>query len=327
VEHVLEIAERLAEEVLFPRALTTDRADVVPAELLDVLAEAGFYGLAGPSDAGGLGIDPAVAPAIVETLASGCLTTTFVWAQHHRSVLHAASGPAALRDEWLAALCTGSKRAGVAFAGLRRPDPPVLTARRTDGGWIFDGYAPWISGWGRIDVVDVAARDEDRIVWAFVDARKGDGLTVEPLTLAAVNASATVRATFHHYRVPDERVAAIQPFDEWRTQDERGLRMNGSFALGVTRRCCALLGRSLLDGELAAARRRLDEAGVDDMPHARAAASALAVRAASRLVISGGGSSLIVDSNAQRLMREAVFVLVMGQTASIRAAQLEGGWP
>jgi alkylation response protein AidB-like acyl-CoA dehydrogenase len=45
---VLSTAERLADEVLFPAALTTDTADAVPVDLLDTLAEAGLYGLSGP---------------------------------------------------------------------------------------------------------------------------------------------------------------------------------------------------------------------------------------------------------------------------------------
>jgi len=35
---VIVAAERLADELLFPAALATDRSDVVPVELLDALA-------------------------------------------------------------------------------------------------------------------------------------------------------------------------------------------------------------------------------------------------------------------------------------------------
>src|SRR5919201_5733966 len=54
---VVATAERLAEEVLLPAALTTDRADSVPVEQLDALARAGLYGLSGPAAAGGLEAD------------------------------------------------------------------------------------------------------------------------------------------------------------------------------------------------------------------------------------------------------------------------------
>jgi hypothetical protein len=41
------------------------------------------------------------------------------------------------------------------------------------------------------------------------------------------------------------------------------------------------------------------------------------------LVVTGGGRSITMDHHAQRLAREALFLLVFGQTASIRAAQID----
>ncbi len=103
-------------------------------------------------------------------------------------------------------LCLGTRRAGVAFAGLRRPGPPILVARRAPGGWVLDGTAPWVTGWGRIDVIHVAARDGDQVVWALVDAAEGPSLGIEVLPLAAVAASGTVTVRFRGHAVPDERV-------------------------------------------------------------------------------------------------------------------------
>ncbi len=322
---LLATAARIAEETLFPAALDTDRSPLVPAALLDQLAAAGLYGLAGPVEAGGLGADPATRSAVTELLSSGCLTTTFVWTQHHGAVRTLAElSPEPVRRHWLARLCAGTSRAGVAFAGLRRPGPPVLTARRRDGDWVLQGMAPWVTGWGRIDLVHVAARDDHgQVVWALVDAEASESLHVQVLPLAAVAASGTVTLRFQGHRVPDERVTLVEDFGAWRARDAAGLRPNGAFALGVTRRCCALLGPSELDAELEAARDQLARAGVEELPAARARASLLAMRAASRLVIAGGGRSMLADNHAQRLAREATFLLVFGQTASIRQAELE----
>lgn len=44
---VVETAQRIADDVLFPAALATDAADAVPVELLDQLATAGLYALGG----------------------------------------------------------------------------------------------------------------------------------------------------------------------------------------------------------------------------------------------------------------------------------------
>ena len=93
--------------MLFPEAMEVDAADSVPAAHLDRLAAAGLYGAAAPRDAGGLDLDPVTMGLVVEALAGGCLATAFVWLQHHGLVRNLASGPPALRDEWLGTLARG----------------------------------------------------------------------------------------------------------------------------------------------------------------------------------------------------------------------------
>src|SRR5262245_23625000 len=96
---VVELARAIAEDVVFPAAPATDAADLVPRANLDALADAGLYGLAVPAASGGLDVELGTQYRVVEALASGCLTTTFVWLQHRnptRALL--ATGNAALRD-------------------------------------------------------------------------------------------------------------------------------------------------------------------------------------------------------------------------------------
>jgi alkylation response protein AidB-like acyl-CoA dehydrogenase len=320
---VVETAQRLADEVLFPAALATDAADAVPVELLDALADAGLYGLAGPTAAGGLDADFGTVCAVVEALASGCLTTAFVWVQHLGAVLAVASSEnAALRDEWLRPLCRGEGRTGLALGGAV-PGPARLTARETGGGWAFDGSSPFVSGWGRIDVVHTAARTEDRrVVWALVDAAETATLAVERVELAALNATATVRATFRARPVPAGRVTSVSPFREGPTPPEV-LRIHASLALGVAARCCRLLGPSPLDDQRADCRAELDRLDPETIEAARASAGELALRAAAALMTSRGSRSLLVGDHAQRLAREALFVLVYALRPGSRDALLE----
>jgi alkylation response protein AidB-like acyl-CoA dehydrogenase len=321
---VVEVARRIGDQALFPAAMATDAADAVPVEHLDLLAEAGLYGLAGPPEAGGLGADLATVSAVAEALAGGCLTTAFVWVQHHGLVRTVAGqAPPALRSAWLAPLCTGERRAGLALGGLL-PGPPRLRARPAGGGWVLDGTSPWVTGWTRIDVLQLAARGpDDTLVWLLVDATDGPGLTVERQRLVAVDASVTVRLDFAGFEVPGERLLAVGPYDPAASSAAEVLRVNGSLALGVAGRCCRMLGPCPLDEELAWCRRWLDEAGTDGMPAARAAASDLALRAAAALVVHAGSGSILREEHPQRLAREALFLLVFGTRPGIRASLLE----
>ena len=58
------------------------------------------------------------------------------------------------------------------------------------------------------------------------------------------------------------------------------------------------------------------------MAQARAAASELAVRAAAALAVQVGSQSVTVDQHAQRLAREAMFLLVFGSRPRIKNALL-----
>ena len=322
-QQIVSVAQQLADNVLFPKALATDAAETVPRDLLDLMADAGLYGLSGPTWAGGMDADFGTAGEVFEALAGGCLTTTFVWAQHVGTVRAAAASESPHARDWVEPLCRGTCRSGLALAGVQ-PGPPQLRAHRVDGGWLLAGSSPWISGWGRIDVIHTSARDEDdNVVWSLVDAQESPSLRVERLALVALNATATVRADFDELFVPDERVTSIVPPEQWSEPVPAVLRIHAAFALGVTGRCCRLLGPSPLDDELAACRSALDSATVETMPRARAMASDLTLRAAVALMSVVGSRSLLLDDHAQRLAREALFVSVYASRPPVRAALLE----
>jgi alkylation response protein AidB-like acyl-CoA dehydrogenase len=225
----------LADDLLFPDATRVDGLDVLPVGHLDALAAVGLYGAPVPIQAGGLGLDLATYCAVVEDLASGCLATTFVWLQHRGLVMTlAADGtPAALRDRWLGPACRGQVRGGTALGGLM-PGPPRLRARPDRGGWRLDGDAPWVTGWGLIDLLLVVARGpEDSVVSLVMDATAQPGLSVTRERLTAVHASVTVRLGFDGVLVPGERRAGQEPFDPAEALRPDQMRVNGSLALGL----------------------------------------------------------------------------------------------
>ena len=320
---IVDRAREIAEELLLPRATDTDAADLVPRENLDAIAGAGLYGLTGPRDAGGRDADFETYLGVIDALASGCLATTFIWLQHPGVVRAVAGANRTLRDRYLTPMCRGDIRAGIALGGLLA-HAPGIRARRDGQGWVFDGDAPWVTGWGRIDVLQVAGVGEGaNIVYALIDAKPTAAMDVgAPLDLVALRSSATAAVRFRGLRVDDGAVTHIQPLAEREGQDHLTLRGHAALATGVASRCISLIGETPLAGQLDRVRRRLASAAPEEMPAAKAAAAALAHRAAAALVVSSGSRSLLRSQQADRLAREALFLLVFGSRPKVRAALL-----
>ncbi|GAA3392338.1 acyl-CoA dehydrogenase family protein [Cryptosporangium minutisporangium] len=321
-------AQHIADDVLFPAAIEVERSGRVPKTHLDLLAEKGFYSLAAPEELTTLDLPdyPAV-QRVVELLAGGCLTTAFVWVQHHGAMSAAAkTSNETIRAEYLAPLAAGARRAGMAIGAAARPGPPMLRATAVPGGWRFTGTAPWVTGWDMVDTLYVAARQEDDVlVWALVDATESASMTVRPLEMIAVQASRTVTLEFHDHFVPDDRVTALQPRSEYLEGDAESLRFTGSLARGVADRAIRLMGEdgAALSAELASVRERLQQAAPQDVPVGRAVSSEFALRAAAALFVHQGSSSVLIDSHPQRLLREAAFLLNFGTRPTIRQSLLD----
>ena len=332
---MLERAHTIAEEVLFPAAPEVDVQSVIPRGHFDLLAEQGFYGLAAGAQHGGTEVDFPSLAAILETLSGGCLTTTFTWMQHHgvvRSLTRTASTE--LREKYLAAAIRGELRGGVAYAGAI-PRPPRLWASATDGGWLLNGEAPFVTGWGLIDVLLVSARNraiaaggsEGTIISGLIDAVAGAGITVEQLQMVAAQGSNTVRLRFADYLLPLEKVTAEVSHQDFLAGQHRNARLNGCPPMGIATRCIRMIGEAgraeiaeVLNAEQSAIRRRLD-GGLDDpatLPAARAAAAELAYRSAGALVVAVGSSGILARQHAQRLVREATFTLVTAGRPEIK---------
>ena len=315
---LVDRAAQLADNHLFPSALEVDASGVVPSLQLDLVRDAGFHGLFTPVEFGGLGASPETQWAVHESLSGGCLTTSFVWAQHAGPSKAAIETTGPMRQRWAEALATGESRGGVAFAHLNRPGPPVLLAEPRAGGWEFSGSAPFVTGWGHIDVVLTAARHNDSVVWAMLDAQDCETISSRRLTLAAIDSAVTVELSFDKHPVAEASVISVENFAEWTDRYRKGLRANGSNPLGVAARAAKLLGPSLLDGQLIDARDRINAATVEELPAARALLGDLCVRATSALIANVGGSALFMEQQAQRLARESLFLLVQGQTPEIK---------
>jgi alkylation response protein AidB-like acyl-CoA dehydrogenase len=255
----------------------------------------------------------------------------------------------ALRERWLRRLAGGEALAGVAFTHLRRPGPPAVRAERSGAGWRIHGEIAWLTSWHLADTFLVGAQTGDDVVWCLAPLREVAGVQVVPLRLMAMSGTSTVRLRLDDVSVDDDDVALVEPLAAWRAADAAKTADVNPAVFGVTREAVDRLRalaeqrddpaaalaadaveRQLLDLRAAAyalvdevaARERVDER-VDERLRLRAEAHVLACRATQALVAAWSGRAVALDAPAQRLAREALFLLVQGQTGAVRAATLE----
>jgi alkylation response protein AidB-like acyl-CoA dehydrogenase len=327
---LVDRAHEIADAVLFPRAVEVDATSQIPNAHWRALADAGLYGIAVPAELGGPDLELADITEILEAVASGCLATAFTWMQHH-GVIAALSATAntPLRESILPGAAAGSIRCGVAFAGVV-PVPPRMRAERVAGGWRLSGHAPFVSGWGIIDLLQISAGDADSgdIVSAIVRAEPQHGIeTVTPQSLFVANATRTVSLDVDGLMITDDRVVNRVSRADFMANQNVGSRLNGTLPLGVARRCATLLevageteAAAALRREAHAIRSRLDE-GVGDselLLAARSDGGELAVRASAALIASAGGSAILRSSVAQLLARDAMFTLVAASRPELK---------
>ncbi|MGW5657035.1 acyl-CoA dehydrogenase family protein [Streptomyces humi] len=327
-------ARHLADTLLSPAAERVDQ-EGVPAGHIEAIKRSGLLGVSAPVAYGGSAAPAAVVRETAEILAGACCSTWFVQTQHHTPVQTLAATELPVRARLLGPLARGELLCGVAYAHLRSYPRLPVRVRREAGGRRFDGTVPWYTGWGLNDVLLLAGvTEDDEALFAFVEAREQPGLRPsEPMRLAALTASRTVSLDLDGLWVPEEAVALRVPYGQWAAADRPKPRNAGPAVFGVARAALALVAAEYagpLRARLDEVRRRAYALADHPVPHehteerlaVRAEAFTLLRTATTAAVVAGGGRAMSLDNRAQRLAREALFLLVQGQTGESRAAHL-----
>lgn len=352
---LLAEVETYAARVLRPAALETDRLGVTDQTVRD-LAELGALNHLAPADHGGAELDRAADRRLHEIIAGACFNTWLVWAQHGPQVgrIRQALDDSGrllepLDPELGGRILRGEVFLGAALSDVRRYPDRYVAARRTATGWSFDGTISWVSGWGLNEWLGVAGVDDSdpsgpRVVYGLIPV--GEGVHAEPLRLSAANGSRTERVTLHGVAVPEHRVIAVQDLETWRAADVSAAADARPHHFG--------LAATVLDELRASSHQdanRVAEVWAPRVDRIREQAYAitdqvtaagpgapqrvnerLALKVAGgealatltrALLVSRAGHGLTDDDTAQLHARSALFVLVQGQTAAVREAQLK----
>jgi alkylation response protein AidB-like acyl-CoA dehydrogenase len=344
-DHPLVVAtSEYAERELRPRALETD-ASKVRATVIDDLRRLGLLNHLAPLAHGGAEADRPVDRRIHEILAGACFNTWLVWAQHAPSIarLSAWRGQRPDADHPLVdAVLRGELLVGAGISDVRRFPDRYIAARRTPGGWVFNGTVSWVSGWGLNSVLLIAAVDADseEVVLALVPVE--ERTKASPLHLGAVAGSRTERVDLASVTVRDENVLEVVPLEQWRSKDVAAASDARSHHFGLAATVLEELTAeahplarevaSVWAPRLADIRERaydlIDRAdggesvALTDRLDLKVASGRALATLTQALVIARSGRGLAGTSTAQLHARSALFVLVQGQTDAVREAQL-----
>lgn len=341
-QELVERAEELARGIIAERAAAVDRGAETVAANLQALVEAGLAGLTVPAAYGGDEVSAVAELRVLEALAYGDGTTPFVIAQHYgTSRMLAASANEALRRAVLPSMADGSLLAGFGISQVRREGRPAVAAERREEGYRLHGFIPWMTGYGLFSHAVIAGiLPEGEAVLAWVPFAESAQLRFSaPMELIAMNAAQTVSATCDNFDVGPAEIVSAEPA-------MRRARANATTVpclLGLARACiddlAALAERRNAPDSASAATRlahrlamlrprfygvaaELAEGGPEaPLAEVRAAATQLALDAASTLIVATGGGANALGHPAQRRLRESSIFATWGlSTEAINVA-------
>ncbi len=292
--------------------------------------------------------------AIVEgylALSSACLTTTFIITQRTGACRRiAGSEKDSLKELLLPDLASGDSFATVGISHLttsrRHLAKPVLRARSIDGGYVLDGFSPWVTGapyaehivTGAVLMDGETATEEQLLVVLPTDL---PGVSVPPPEqLVGVSASHTGRVELKNVEIEDRWVLAgpMQNVMSSGIGAGTGGYQTSTLALGLARSAIDFMDgeankRTDLEVPLEALRQDYDTlreelfATVAGSPtcsseELRKRANSLVLRATQSSLATAKGTGYVLGHPAGRWCREALFFLVWSCPQPVLSANL-----
>ena len=346
------------EQTLRQRADALDRQALFdppqawPADSLADCAAAGVYRWFIEADcphADGLGWTPPWIARGYVRLGRACLTTAFVVTQLMgalRRIAKSANTDAATR--WLGPLASGERIATVGISHLttsrRHLGRAVLAAEPVSGGYLLEGYSPWVTGARFADYVVLGAQlSDERQLLACVSTGDPGVQTPAAAELVALGASQTGSVQCKQVFVPESDVLAgpIPNVMASGVGASTGGLQTSALALGLAAQAIDFLDdEAHRRDDLAPAAESLRsqwDAAYNDLlllasaeadpdrctPQSlRTRANSLALRAAQAALSSAKGAGFSRNHVAQRWCRESLFFLVWSCPQPVSQANL-----
>lgn len=341
---------------LAARAEQLDESGDWPAEQLRLFADYGVYQwFAGP-EWGGQAWDQESILRGYLALSGACLTTTFIQTQRDGACRRIeSSSNESLKERLLPGLTSGELFATVGISHLttsrRHVAKPVLQARRASGGFLLDGFSPWVTGADHADYVVLGATlmngDEatslqttGEQLLAAVPSNLPGVSTPPPAKLVGLSASHTGQFKLENVFVAEEWLIAgpVENVMSAGTGAGTGGLGTSTLALGLAKAAIDFISSEAskrpelepprdgllreyeeLETALFAAVRNEPKCTNDEL---RGGANSLVLRATQASLAAAKGAGFVVGHPAGRWCREALFFLVWSCPQPVVSAHL-----
>lgn len=317
----------------------------VPRSHIDLLASVGVHGIAQ---------EVSQQREITERLAGADASTWFCWTQHQTPLNTMVAGgnqsaSTALSERWLKGMQSGENLAAVAFAHVRRGGTPNPVAKKVVDGWELTGTLDWITSWDIADVLMLIAATEDKSQFvifylpiAGFEEKFNSCVIGEPLKLLAMSGTHSRPITFDHTFIGSNFVFSFVDSQDWLSIDSEKTVLPSPAALGVARAAIEQLNEvSIARGQEAGQnaaknlahefeRLRAQAYGAIDNPQTqrselidlRVRVLEFAVTCTVAVITASSGGAMLSGGEAQRRVREAMFLQIQAQTQETRDAAL-----
>lgn len=343
--------EQLIATQLAPLTAIIDREGHYPEAFLRQAGRLGaFAGVVAPAWGGhGRGIAHTI-----ETMAKigeTCLSTAFMhWCQTACARYLQLSDNTAAQAEFLPQLADGRLLGGTGlsntFKSCSEIERFLLSARRSEGGYLINGTLPWVSNLGddHIFVTGCPVEDDGRLVFFVVQCNQPGFKLIDGAEFTALEGTRTLACQFRNVYIPDRRVlAAPEQAADYLARIQPGMILAQlGMGLGLVRDCIRLIesaGRThshinaYEDDQADTLRAELKRASNEvyrlaavldagfpatqqpavllDVLRIRLAGGELVLRAANAALLHQGARGYLRTAAAQRRLREAYFVAIV----------------
>jgi len=317
-----------------------------PDEQLRLCGEYGVYRWFMPAEWGGAAWNDADIARGYLRLSAACLTTTFIITQRTGACRRiVGSENESLKARLLPDLVAGRSFATVGISHLttsrRHLGRPALAAREVDGGFVLDGFSPWVTGGPHASTIVVGAEcDDGRQMLVALPAELHGVTCGPPARLTALSASHTGQVRCDSVQVGREWLidGPVENVMSRGSGAGTGGLQTTTLAIGLAAAALGFLDREASKRpdlvEPAAALRREHEALAEDLLAAidgstacsaeqlRNRANSHVNRSAQAALAAAKGTGYILGHPTGRWCREALFFLVWSCPQPVLSAAL-----